>query len=420
MKKVGYKVREFITKHKNEGTVMNKKMLLNFGMALIAMVTVIALAAPAYSGSQGSKEPRPIGPLPPLPADIQRDNVTTPKKVELGAMLFFDPRLSGDGSTPCAACHRPETAWTQPDDLSFGYPGTLHFRAGQSIMNNGHLNKYFWDGRSLSLEAQVGAAGFGQESNNVSAQMAEARLRQVPVYVKLMKEIFGEPPTWDNAARAVAAFERTLNSDPKDNAFDRYMNGNKSAMTKQQILGMKLFKGKANCIQCHDGPLFTNQDFHNIGVPRNEAFDEDPLRQISIRYRAKAFGILNYDEVDEDKGLYFSTHRPDDIHLWRTAPLREIKWTEPYMHTGVFFTLEEVIDFYNKGGEDPRAGVKDPLMKPLKLTDKEKAALVAFLGAISSDVKPGANFKIPRIPPDGIMTAAGVLIELPQKAGRKK
>ena len=85
MKKVGYKVREFITKHKSEGNVMNKKMLLNFGMALISMVTMIALAAPAYSGSQGSKEPRPIGPLPPLPADVQKDNVTTAKKVELGA-----------------------------------------------------------------------------------------------------------------------------------------------------------------------------------------------------------------------------------------------------------------------------------------------------------------------------------------------
>ncbi len=162
MKKVGCKVRDFITKNKSEGNVMNKKMFLNFGMALIAVVTMIALAAPAYSGSQGSKEPRPIGPLPPLQLDIQKDNVTTAAKIKLGAMLFFDPRLSGDGSTPCAACHRPETAWTQPDDLSFGYPGTLHFRAGQSIMNNGYLNKYFWDGRSLSLEAQVGAAGLAR------------------------------------------------------------------------------------------------------------------------------------------------------------------------------------------------------------------------------------------------------------------
>ncbi|MFQ5443157.1 MAG: cytochrome-c peroxidase [Nitrospinales bacterium] len=406
---------------------MKRRWIWKAGVLVISVIMLMAFTSFAFAGSQGSATPRPLAPLPPIPAngipspDAQKDNVTTATKVELGAMLFFDGRLSGDGSTPCAACHRPEYAWSQPDDLSFGYPGTLHFRAGQTVLNNVYLNKFFWDGRSLSLESQVGGAGFGQESNNVSAQMAEARLRQVPVYVKLFHEAFGEPPTWDNTARAVAAFERTLNSDPKNVPFDRYMNGDKTAMTAQQIKGMKLFEGKAGCINCHDGMLMTNQDYHNIGVPRNEAFDEDPLRQISIRYRSKAFGILNYDKVDEDKGLYFSTHRPDDIHKWRTAVLREIKWTAPYMHNGVFFTLEEVIDFYNEGGEEPvRAGVKDPLMKPLNLTDDEKAALVAFLEALSSDVMPGKNFKIPKIPPDGIMTAAGVLIPLPEKAGKKK
>jgi cytochrome c peroxidase len=412
--------------------MMQRKSIKEIGLALLAIGFMLATVMPAFAGSQGSATPRPLAPVPPIPANgiilpnAQKDNVTTPAKVELGAMLMFDGRLSGDGSTPCAACHRPEYAWSQPDDLSFGYPGTLHFRAGQTVLNNIHLNKFFWDGRSLSLEAQVGAAGFGQESNNVSAQMAEARMRQVPVYVKMMQDIFGEPPTWDNAARAVAAFERTLNTDPKDVPFDRYINGDKTAMTEQQIKGMKLFEGKAGCIQCHDGMLMTNQDFHNLGLPRNEAFDEDPLRQISIRYRSKAFGILNYDEVDEDKGLYFSTHRPDDIHKWRTAQLRELKWTPPYMHNGVFFDLEEVVDFYNVGGGPnldggaALAGKKDPLMKPLNLTDDEKAALVAFLMALSSDEMPGKNYKIPRIPPDGIMTATGVLVSLPEKVATKK
>ena len=411
---------------------MREKSIKEIGTILLAVGIMLALAMPAFAGSQGAKDPRPLAPVPPIPANgilnpnAQKDNITTPAKVELGAMLMFDGRLSGDGSTPCAACHRPEYAWSQPDDLSFGYPGTLHFRAGQTVVNNIHLNKYFWDGRSLSLEAQVGAAGFGQESNNVSAQMAEARMRQVPVYVKMMQEIFGEPPTWDNAARAVAAFERTLNTDPKDVPFDRYMNGDKTAMSEEAIRGMKLFEGKAGCIQCHDGMLMTNQDFHNLGLPRNEAFDEDPLRQISIRYRSKAFGILNYDEVDEDKGLYFSTHRPDDIHKWRTAQLREIKWTPPYMHNGVFFDLDEVVAFYNSGGGPDQdngpalAGTKDPLMKPLNLTEDEQADIVAFLEALSSDVMPGKNFKIPRIPPDGIMTATGVLVELPAKVTPKK
>ena len=155
---------------------MQRKSNKEIGLALLAIGFMLATVMPAFAGSQGSATPRPLAPVPPIPANgillpnAQKDNVTTPAKVELGAMLMFDGRLSGDGSTPCAACHRPEYAWSQPDDLSFGYPGTLHFRAGQTVLNNIHLNKYFWDGRSLSLEAQVGAAGFGQESNNVSAQ----------------------------------------------------------------------------------------------------------------------------------------------------------------------------------------------------------------------------------------------------------
>ena len=411
----------------NQRKEMNQKNTLwTIVIVMLAMGMVMPMAWTAWAGSQGSKEPRPLATIPPAPADAQKDNITTPLKVELGAMLMFDGRLSGDGSTPCAACHRPEYAWSQPDDLSFGYPGTLHFRSGQTIVNNVFLNKYFWDGRSLSLEAQVGAAGFGQESNNVSPQMAEARVRQVPLYMDMFQEAFGMPPTWNNIARAVAAFERTLNSDPAQVPFDRYMRGDKNAMTPQQVKGMKLFEGKAGCIQCHDGFLMTNQDFHNLGLPRNEAFDEDPLRQISIRYRSKAFGILNYDEVDEDKGLYFSTHRIEDIHKWRTAQLRELVWTPPYMHNGVFFTLEEVVDFYNVGGGPnldggpALAGVKDPLMKPLNLTDEEKAAIVAFLEAISSDEMPGADFVIPKLPPDGIYTAAGVLMPLPEKVTGKQ
>lgn len=396
-----------------------RNTIWTIGIVLVSIGVVAAMSWVAWAGSMESKTPRPIGPLPPLPADLIKDNHTTAKKVKFGEMLFFDQRLSGDGSTPCVRCHMPNQGWTTFDDLSIGYPGKLHFRSGQTVLNNGYLHRYFWTGRELSLESQAGGAGFGAESNNVSAAMAEARMLQVPEYRKLSMEIFGELPTWDNAARAIAAFERTLNSDPKKVPFDRYMLGDKTAMTPEQIKGMELFKGKANCIACHDGPMFTNEDLHNLGVPRNEAFDNDPLRQNSIRYRTKTFGIYNNYEANEDLGLYQHNHRAKDIMKFRTPPLRELLYTPPYMHNGVFLTLDEVVDFYNEGGGPARNGsVKDPLIKPLNLTDEEKKALVAFLEALSSPEPPFAGIA-PRVPPDGIMTEDGNVIPLPQQAGQE-
>jgi cytochrome c peroxidase len=173
-----------------------------------------------------------------------------------------------------------------------------------------------------------------------------------------------------------------LVSDPNKVPFDRYMRGEKSALSAEAIKGLGLFEGKARCIQCHNGPLLTDEDFHNLEVPKNSAFAEDPLRQIAMRFVAKIKGVPNYMKVDRDLGLFLETKRDDDIGKFRTPPLRELKYTAPYMHNGVFFTLEEVIDFYDKGGgNDPN---KSPLMMPLGLTAEEKKALLGFLESLSS------------------------------------
>ncbi len=320
-----------------------------------------------------------LGPLPRVP--IPRDNPQTPAKVELGKLLFFDPRTSGDASTSCASCHDPKQGWGDGGDLSRGYPGTQHWRNSQTVINSAYLKKLFWAGGVGSLESQAIAATTGNLAGNGSPEMIQERLRQIPEYVRRFKEVFGELPTFDKVVKAISAFERTLVSDARNVPFDRYMRGDKSALSDEAKKGLTLFQGKARCIQCHNGPLFTDEDFHDLAVPNNTAFTEDPLRQIAMRFVAKIKGVPNYMKVDRDLGLFLETKRNDDIGKFRTPPLRELQYTAPYMHNGVFFTLEEVIDFYDKGGGNDAN--KSSLMMPLGLTAEEKKALLVFLESLS-------------------------------------
>jgi cytochrome c peroxidase len=215
--------------------------------------------------------------------------------------------------------------------------------------------------------------------------LAEERLKQVPAYVDLFKKAYGSAPTLDLALRAIAAFERTLVS--RNVPFDRYLGGDTSALSAQQQQGLSLFQGKATCTQCHSGPLLTDQEMHNLGVPPNPIFTQDPLRQIAMRERMKSKGIPEsvYLALDRDPGRFLDTKRDEDKGKFRTSPLRDLRHTAPYMHNGVFLTLEEVVEFYNKGGGDDPFGTRSPLLKPLNLTPAEQRALVAFLDSLSGD-----------------------------------
>jgi cytochrome c peroxidase len=326
----------------------------------------------------------PLASLPPVP--VPADNPLTPEKIELGKMLFFDNRLSGDGSSPCAACHDPKQGWGDGGEISRGYPGTQHWRNSQTVLNSGHYNKLFWEGNVTSLEAQAPAAAEGNVAGNGDPAMMEMRLRFIPEYVARFKKVFGTPwPRITHAWQAVAAFERTLNSDPKKVPFDRYLAGDKQALTDAQLRGLALFNGKAACIMCHNGPLASDQKFHSLGVPENEVFKTEPLYQITHRWEHYQKGVSEktYREAAIDMGLYYQTKNPKDLGKFRTPSLRELKYTAPYMHNGIFYTLDEVVDFYNRGGGD--GPNKSPLMNPLGLTDAEKKDLVAFLEALSMD-----------------------------------
>ncbi|WP_275097201.1 cytochrome c peroxidase [Sedimenticola hydrogenitrophicus] len=326
----------------------------------------------------------PITHLPPPP--VPPDNPMTVEKVELGRKLFFDGRLSGNTRSSCFVCHSPQLGWGDGGGISRGYPGTRHWRNAQTILNSAYYNKIFWDGSVVSLEGQAHAAATGAVGGNVDEAMAEMRLRFVPEYVEAFRQVFGlKQPRVTYAWRAIAAFERTLVSNPKNVPYDRYIAGDEQALTASALRGMKLFHGKANCIQCHNSPLASDQKFYALGVPEHELVQSDPLAQITHRFEqyAKGASLDMYRKADVDHGLYYVTKNPVDKGKFRTPSLRELKYTGPYMHNGGFSTLEEVVAFYNQGGgQHPN---KSPLIKPLQISAEEQADLVAFLEALSSD-----------------------------------
>ena len=369
-------------------------MRKNRSIVLTAVIAVAVQLSAAAAVAETMKVP-PLAPLGKVP--VPADNRQTKAKIALGTLLFFDPRLSGDASTSCASCHEPSQGWAFSDALSRGYPGTVHWRNSQTIINSAYLGKLFWGGSAKSLEAQAPSAAKGAVAGNGESEVMETRLAFIPEYRKRFRAVFGDEwPKIRNAWRAIAAFERTLVQ--TDTPLDRYLRGKKSALTKQQIEGMKLFNGKAGCIQCHNGALATDQKFHNIGVPPAERWNEDGLAQITFRYEQYAKGANQkmYRKIKDDAGLYYRTKQKSDKGKFRTPSLRYTKYTAPYMHNGAFYELREVIEFYNKGGGvNEFAQSKSKLIKPLGLTDKEMDTLEAFLEAFSGkEIK----FKAPTLP----------------------
>jgi len=358
--------------------------------ALAAGVASLGIAATALADNNTPLAA--LGP-PPVPAD----NPMTPEKIELGKMLFFDTRLSGDASVACSTCHEPDQGWGFSDDISRGYPGAKHWRNSQSVVNSAYYGKLFWAGAAKSLEAQAPSAAKGAVSGNGEADMMEARLAFIPEYRKRFKQVFGDVwPKLSNAWKAIAAFERTLVQ--TDTPFDNYMRGDKSALSDEAKRGMSLFQGKANCIECHNGAFFTDEKYYNVGVPRAERWLTDGLAQITFRYELYAKGVneKKYRSLKDDPGLYFRTKQESDMGKFRTPTLRYLVYTGPYMHNGAFFELEEVVEFYNEGGGKNEFGRnKTKLIKPLNLTDEEQEDLVAFLESLSG---PEIKMKTPKLP----------------------
>lgn len=277
---------------------------------------------------------------------------------QLGELLFFDPILSADSTISCASCHKPEFAFADSVAISPGVGGVLGRRNAPSVMNMAARDLMFYDGRAKDLVEQVHFPIEDPLEMNISVQDVVYRLNNNKKYSSYFQKVYKESVTAENLAKAIAAFESTLET--SDTPFDDYMNGNSNAMTAQQIRGRAVFMSdKAKCFDCHFSPDFTGDEFRNIGL-----FD----------------GVTKMD-----KGRYDVTKDMKDIGKFKVPGLRNVAVTAPYMHDGSMKTLREVIDYY----DNPFAFIKDPvnidtlLSRPLGLTDNEKEDLEAFLHALT-------------------------------------
>lgn len=306
-----------------------------------------------------------VGPLPTV-VPIPSSNLNYTAKIELGKQLYFDGRLSKNNAISCAFCHNPGTGFADPRQTSIGVGGGVGGRQSPTVYNTGLNHVQFWDGRARSLEEQA----IGPIHNPV--EMAEthehvvAKLGKIKGYQQQFRAVFGTDVNLQSIAEAIAAYERTVLS--TNSAFDKYVLGAQKAMDEAAVRGLALFKGKARCILCHNGPNFTDNQFHNLGVPQVGPMKEDLGRFVVSR-------------AEKDRGAF------------KTPTLRSITETAPYMHDGVFKTLEEVVEFLDQGGgSNPNLS---PLVKPLNLTAEEKSDLVAFLKALAGEPIP---FSMPKLP----------------------
>lgn len=311
------------------------------GLALAAM---LALSGRPVAADDVPEVPKGL-PKVVWPAD----NPPSAEKIELGRLLYFDPRLSEDQSISCASCHNPDHGWSNNDTFATGVRGQRGGRSSPTIINVAYNRFQFWDGRAASLEEQALGPIQNPIEMNMKLEDAIERLSKVDAYRERFQKVFGGDVTEQNIAKAIAAYERTILSG--DAPYDRDKAGDKDALSESAQRGMKLFFGKAVCSSCHAGPNFTDNSFHNVGI--------------------------GMDKKEPDLGRLAITGLKGDTGSFKTPTLREIARTGPYMHDGSLKTLEDVIEHYNKGG-NPNQWLDEEIF-PLKLTAEEKADLVQFL-----------------------------------------
>ncbi|HHH46966.1 MAG TPA: cytochrome-c peroxidase [Thiotrichales bacterium] len=332
---------------------------------------LIGIALAALSGQAAALEPLPAN--PPVPAD----NPMSAAKIELGKQLYFDPRLSINGTQSCNDCHNVMGSGTDNRATSIGAKGKHGGRSAPTVWNAAYLSAQFWDGRAATLEDQAkGPILNPVEMGMPSEQAVIDRLSKIPGYVDQFKAVFGENGlTYDNIARAIAAYERTLVT--PNSPFDRYMRGDRSAMSAQAVRGMKLFES-VGCVACHSGPNFSGPN-----LPTGQPFLQKFPTFTDNEY------VKKYDFL-KDPGRYEVTKKEADRHMWRVPTLRNVALTAPYFHNGAVKTLDEAV----------RVMAKTQLDK--ELTDAQVADLVAFLESLTGEF-PAQT--MPQLPPSPGTTA---------------
>jgi cytochrome c peroxidase len=321
---------------------------------------------------------------------VPKDNPVTVAKVELGRQLFFDTRLSADSTISCATCHDPALAFTDGKKVATGINSRQGARNSPTLFNAMFNSGQFWDGRAETLEAQAIQPLINQdEMGNDSFEAVVRRLDAIPEYAKQFKEVFGSRVSIELVGKAIASFERTLVSG--DSPFDRFVAGDRTAMTDAAQRGLFLFRTKGRCAICHtfnaSFPFFTDQNYRNTGVAANSrAFGTLAREALKVLQDGTGLADLSWFAKQggaAELGRFLITGNSLDIGSFRTPSLRDVELTAPYFHDGSATTLADVLKFYARGGnENP---MRDWELQPLDLDDRERQEIIEFLKSLTSD-----------------------------------
>jgi len=325
-------------------------------------------------------------------AAIPPDNPQTPEKIALGQKLFFDGRLSADGTVACSTCHDPARAFTDGRPTSVGIKGRIGQRNAPTILNALYNKTQFWDGRVKTLEEQAALPIVNPvEMGQPSLDAAMARIAAIPEYQDAFRKVFGAPPNARDLLRAIASYERAQLS--FDSPFDRFIAGDSTAIDDAAKRGWELFNTRARCNKCHalseqkrDATSFTDNDFHNIGIGIIRHNVAALARQAEQAIKSGDTSQIDRAAIQTDMsalGRFLITRRERDIAAFKTPGLRNVLVTGPYFHDGSQETLWDVMDHYNKGD-----GLQNPYLdediQPLALTEDDIDDVVAFLASLTS------------------------------------
>ncbi|MGM0435322.1 MAG: cytochrome-c peroxidase [Pseudomonadota bacterium] len=317
-----------------------------------ALLGCLTLTAPAVAGDGYGDYRDRFEPLPALPP-IPEDNSLTPEKVKLGKMLFFEPRISSSGVISCATCHNPALGWTDRIPRATGHEGQVGKRNTPTVLNSGFLDAQFWDGRAEDLEEQ--ALGPIEADVEMAMDLDEAidRLEGFDVYRTLFDEAFSddEPINKENVAKAIATFERTLNT--PNSRFDRYLRGDLQALNEKEKEGMKAFVD-TGCVSCHRGPALTDSNYHRFEVPGST-----------------------------DEGRFVVTGNESDKFKFKTPTLRNVAVTYPYFNNGSVDELDKAIEL-----------MADQMLDR-ELSDKKVEQIEAFLHTLTGEMP---EVSVPALP----------------------
>jgi cytochrome c peroxidase len=352
----------------------SRKRLL--GLAVVAALGAAALVTHREVGAQQPAQAPVFAPLPDAPRLDAR-------RVELGRMLFFDERLAGDTSASCATCHNPDQGWGDGQPLSRAYTGLEYFRNAPGLFNSFARRRFTWDGRLDGSDPGTLVRDMITEAHfmNADTRMVQERLKQVPDYARAFQELYGGDPYGGMIYGAVAEFLRSIRT--TNAPFDRFLRGDQTALSAEARRGMDLFAGRAGCTGCHNGPMLSDFRPHVTGAPDHPDLHRNADRQVAMLRHFATMGVPNFMNRRQDVGYLVVSKEERHNGAFVTPSLWDVGQTAPYMRSGVFATLEEVVAFYDRGGGDvPNRATQ---LRPLNLSATDRADLVAFLHSLTGD-----------------------------------